>query len=52
LSREHNDANMLSFAARFVTLEDMKQAAKLWLETEFSKDERHQRRINKIDGGQ
>jgi ribose 5-phosphate isomerase B len=33
LSREHNNANLLSIAARFVTLDDMKQAVKLWLET-------------------
>lgn len=49
LSRLHNDANMLSLAARFVTIEDMKQVIKLWLETDFSKDERHARRIGKIN---
>jgi ribose 5-phosphate isomerase B len=49
LSREHNDANMLSLAARFVALEDMKQIVKLWLETPFSNEERHQRRIDKLD---
>jgi ribose 5-phosphate isomerase B len=49
LSREHNNANLLSIAARFVTLDDMKQAVKLWLETDFSGEERHQRRIEKID---
>jgi ribose 5-phosphate isomerase B len=52
LSREHNNANMLSLAARFVSLEDMKQVVKLWLETDFSNEEHHQRRINKIDGEQ
>lgn len=50
LSRQHNDSNMLSLAARFVALEDMKQVIKLWLETPFSNEERHQRRIGKIDG--
>lgn len=50
LSRQHNDANMLSLAARFVSLEDMKEVAKLWLETPFSAEERHQRRIKKLDG--
>ncbi|MBI4033783.1 RpiB/LacA/LacB family sugar-phosphate isomerase [Candidatus Saccharibacteria bacterium] len=49
LSRQHDDTNMLSLAARFVTLEDMKQVVKLWLETPFSEKERHQRRIKKID---
>jgi ribose 5-phosphate isomerase B len=49
LSREHNDANMLSLAARFVTVEDMKHVIKLWLETDFSGAQRHQRRINKLN---
>lgn len=51
LSRQHNDANMLSLAARFVSLEDMKFVIKLWLETPFSGVERHARRIKKIDQG-
>jgi len=49
LERQHNDANMLSLAARFVSLEDMKQVIKLWLETPFSGEERHKRRIAKLD---
>jgi ribose 5-phosphate isomerase B len=48
LSREHNDANMLSLAARFVNLADMKHVVRLWLETDFSEDERHRRRIEKL----
>lgn len=50
LSRQHNDANMLSLAARFVSIEDMKQVIKLWLETSFSEEDRHKRRIAKLDG--
>lgn len=50
LTRTHNDANMLSLAARFVSLEDMKQVVKLWLETPFSNEVRHTRRIGKLDG--
>lgn len=49
LSRLHNDANMLSLAARFVSVADMKAVVKLWLETDFSGDERHIRRIGKLD---
>jgi ribose 5-phosphate isomerase B len=49
LSRRHNDANMLSLAARFLSVNEMKQAAKLWLEADFSGDARHSRRIEKLD---
>lgn len=49
LTRLHNDANMLSLAARFVPLEDMKKVIKLWLETDFSGEERHARRIGKVN---
>ena len=50
LSRTHNDANMLSLAARFLELEQMKTIIEIWFKTPFSQDERHQRRIKKIDG--
>ncbi len=49
LSREHNDANVLSLGARFVSVEEAKEALKLWLDTSFSGDERHVRRIQKIE---
>lgn len=48
LSREHNDANVLSLGARFFTVDDAKTAIRLWLQTEFSGDERHVRRIQKL----
>lgn len=49
LSREHNNANILSIGARFVSAEEAKQAVKLWLETPFSEDARHVRRLAKMD---
>lgn len=49
LSREHNNANVLSLGARFLSLEEAKEAVKLWLETSFSEEERHMRRIKKVE---
>lgn len=49
ISREHNDANILSLGARFLTDEEAKKAVKLWLETKFTGEERHVRRIRKIE---
>ena len=52
LSREHNDANVLSLGAAFLNHDEVKGAIKLWLDTPFSNAERHVRRIAKIDNGQ
>lgn len=48
LSREHNDANVLSLGARFVSEAEAHEAVSLWLKTPCSGDERHVRRINKL----
>jgi ribose 5-phosphate isomerase B len=48
LSREHNNANVLSLGARFVLPEEAKDAVREWLITEFSGDERHVRRIKDL----
>lgn len=48
LAREHNDANLLSLGARFVSDEDAKEAARIFLETPFTGEARHIRRIAKL----
>ncbi len=48
LTRQHNDSNILSLGARFLSVEEATAAVKLFLETKFSEDERHIRRIEKI----
>lgn len=48
LSREHNDANVLSLAARFLTEDDAKEAVRIFVESPFTGEERHLRRIKKL----
>ncbi len=48
-SREHNDSNILSIGARYFTEEKMMEAVNLWLNTAFNGDQRHIRRLAKID---
>lgn len=48
LSREHNDANMLSLGERMLSIHEALEIVDLWLKTPFSGD-RHQRRIEKIE---
>ena len=45
LAREHNDANILSLGARFISEEEGKEAVRVFLETPFSNAARHARRI-------
>ncbi|CCH71639.1 ribose-5-phosphate isomerase [Nostocoides australiense] len=48
LAREHNDAQVLSIGARMNTVEQAKAMAKTFVETPFSHDPRHQRRIDML----
>jgi ribose 5-phosphate isomerase B len=48
LPRRHNDANVLSIGSRFVSPLDAEEAVRIFLDTEFSNDERHARRLAKF----
>ena len=48
LTREHNDANVLALGGGIVGVNLALDIVKTFLETEFSKLEKHQRRIDKI----
>lgn len=48
LPRRHNDANVLSIGARFVSPAEADEAVRVFLSTPFSGDERHVRRIGKF----
>jgi len=48
LGREHNDANVLSIGARFVTMEEAKRAVAQFLTMPFSDSPRHARRLAKF----
>jgi ribose 5-phosphate isomerase B len=48
LSREHNDANVLSLGARFISPADALNAVNIWLKTPFSEEEKHKRRVQKL----
>lgn len=48
LARKHNDANVLSIGSEFVDSKLAIELVKLFLETPFSQEPRHKRRIEKI----
>jgi ribose 5-phosphate isomerase B len=48
MSREHNDANILTLGGRLMGREMAVDILRMWLETEFLGG-RHQRRVDKID---
>jgi len=48
MTREHNDTNMMAIGAGVVGEMLALEILDTWLGTEFSHNERHQRRINKV----
>ena len=48
LIRKHNDANVLSLPARFLSTKEALEIVKVFLETDFEGG-RHERRVDKID---
>ena len=48
LIRQHNDANILSLPARFLSIKEAMEIVEVFLETDFEGG-RHERRVDKID---
>lgn len=46
-SREHNDANVLTLGGKMISIEEMKEIVKVWLNTSIT-EERHLNRVAKI----
>ncbi len=46
---DHIDANIICLGGRVTDAETAKKLVKIWLETEFSGEERHKRRLEKIE---
>lgn len=51
LTRLHNDSNVLCLGARVIGEELAMDIVDEYVSTDFSNDERHIRRINKLEGG-
>lgn len=47
-AREHGDANILSLGADLIDVKPAEEVVRTFLETPFSQEERHKRRIEKI----
>lgn len=48
LSREHNNTNILSLSGWHIPFNKIKKIVSVWLTTEYSENERHKRRLQKI----
>ena len=49
MSRQHNDSNVLVLPADHIEVKDAIETVKEWLSTDFTKEERHARRIQEIE---
>ena len=49
MSREHNDSNVLCLGARVLNKKLAEKITKIWLETDFSNEARHIRRLRQIE---
>ena len=49
MTRLHNDSNVIAMGAKYVEPELAKKMVDIFLETDFSGEERHQRRVDKIE---
>lgn len=49
VSREDNNSNVLSIGASFVAVDEAQRVVELWLQTPFTDEARHVRRIKKLD---
>ena len=49
MSREHNNSNVLCLGARVLNKNIAQKITKIWLETDFSSEPRHKRRVKQIE---
>lgn len=47
-AREHNDANIIGISGDWTSEADTKKIIKIWIDTEFSREARHDRRVRQI----
>jgi len=47
-SREHNNTNILCLGQNFINFQLAKDIIRAWLQTDFSNEERHKRRVKKL----
>ncbi len=48
-AREHDDVNVITLAADVLSFEEVKDMSLIFLNTDLSKEERHRRRLDKIN---